>query len=393
MKPSDARAALRPAHRSAPGPARMPGLPGVLSALPGSGRPGKARASARSAALPAAALALVLTVTACGGGADDGGADPEAAEETITNCDVEVPADEPPERVFAAYQPGIEMAHALGISDRLVGTAFLDAQVSEEYADDQAEQEYYENIPSREELLSHNPDFVLSGFNGAFTDEEFGTRASLRELGIESWMPSPLCPSEDGQSDETIDPSTVTMQHIYDDLRDLGMLFDAGDRAEEVVADMEGTVQGVADTLEDEFGALGEMDEGDRPSVMVARPDDQGFRVAGGPDFSTEIIDLAGGVNAFEDLDDGRNHAVSTEDVIERDPDFVLVDVCCDAAMTAADAAPQVEEVLDDPVLANVTAVEEEQVAEFTFADRSAGVRSAPAVATVAEIIHPDLFE
>ena len=37
--------------------------------------------------------------------------------------------------------------------------------------------------------------------------------------------------------------------------------------------------------------------------------------------------------------------------------------------------------------------VEEEQVEEFTFADRSAGVRSAPAVATVAEIIHPDLFE
>ncbi|WP_017614807.1 ABC transporter substrate-binding protein [Nocardiopsis salina] len=386
MKPSDAWAALRPALD----PARMPGL---LSDLPGSGgRSGKARTALRPAALPAAALALVLTVTACGGGADEGAAGPEAADETITNCDVEVPADDPPERVFAAYQPAIEMAHALGISDRLVGTAFLDARVPEEYADVQAEQEYYENLPSREELLSHDPDFVLSGFNGAFTDESFGTRASLSELGIESWMPSPLCPSEDGQSDETIDPSTVTMEHIYDDLRDLGMLFEAGDRAEEVVADMETTVEGVTDTLEDEFGALDEMDEDDRPTVMVASPDDEGFGVAGGPDFATEIIDLAGGGNAFEDLDDGRNHPVSTEDVIERDPDFILVEVCCDAEMTAADASPQVEEILDDPVLANVTAVEEDQVAEFTFADRSAGPRSASAVETVAETIHPDLF-
>ncbi|MBE3001989.1 ABC transporter substrate-binding protein [Nocardiopsis sp. HNM0947] len=360
MKPSDAWAALRPARTSV----RMTAL---LSAL-------------------------LLVATACGGGAEEGAADPEAADETIANCDVEVPADDPPERVFAAYQPAIETAHALGISDRLVGTAFLDAQVPEEHVDVQAEQEYYPGLPSREELLSHNPDFVLSGFNDTFTEESLGTRASLRELGIESWVPSPLCPSEDGRSDESIDPSTVTMEHIYDDLRDLGALFDAEDRAEEVVADMEATVADVTDTLEGEFGALEEMDEEDRPTVAIARPDDEGFRVAGGPDFSTEIIGLAGGVNAFEDLDGGRNHDASAEDIIERDPDFILVDVCCDAEMTAADAAPDVQAILDDPVLANVTAVEEDQVAEFTFADRSAGLRSAPAVETVAETIHPDLF-
>lgn len=377
MKPTDAWAAVRPAR-----------MHGFLPVSLRFGRPehGTARrAPWRSGS--AAALALLLVTTACSGGADDGATGPENAAETIANCDMEIPADDPPERVFAAYQPAIEMAHALGISDRLVGTAFLDAQVPEEHAEAQAEQEYYPSLPSREELLSHNPDFVLSGFNDVFTDEQLGNRASLRELGIESWIPSPLCPSEDGRSDESIDPANVTMEHIHDDLRDLGALFDTEDRAEEVVADMEGTIEEVTETLE------GEVADEDRPTVAIARPDDQGFRVAGGPDFSTEIIDLAGGVNAFADLDEGRNHAVSTEDLIERDPDFMLIDVCCDAEMTAADAAPQVEEVMDDPVLANVTAVEEEQVEEFTFADRSAGVRSAPAVATVAGIIHPDLFE
>ncbi|WP_017611243.1 ABC transporter substrate-binding protein [Nocardiopsis xinjiangensis] len=377
MKPSDAWAALRPAR-----------MHGFLPASPRPGRPeqGAARGRAPWRSGPAAALALLLVTTGCSGGADNSATAPEAADETIANCDLEIPADDPPERVFAAYQPAIETAHALGISDRLVGTAFLDAQVPEEYTEAQTEQEYYPSLPSREELLSHDPDFVLSGFNDVFTEEQLGTRASLRELGIESWIPSPLCPSEDGRSDESIDPANVTMEHIYDDLRDIGALFDAQDRAEEVVADMEDTVGEVTGTLE------GGIDAEDRPTVAIARPDDQGFRVAGGPDFSTEIIDLAGGTNAFADLDGGRNHSASTEDLIERDPDFVLVDVCCDAEMTAADAAPQVQEILDDPVLANVTAVEEEQVAEFTFADRSAGVRSALAVAKVAEIIHPDLF-
>ncbi|WP_431887804.1 ABC transporter substrate-binding protein [Nocardiopsis alba] len=330
------------------------------------------------------ALVLVATLTACGGTASpDAG---EAAGETLRNCDVDVPADAPPERVFAAYQPAIEMAHALGIGDRLVGTAFLDAVVLDDYVEAQAEQKYYPNLPSREELLDARPDFVLSGFTDVFTDESLGTRASLRELGVESWIFSPLCPSEDGRSDESIDPADVTMDNVYADLRDLGTLFDVSERADEVIAEMRATVDGVTETLE------GRVDEDERPTVMIGRPGDQGFHVAGGPDFSTELIDLAGGVNAFADLDGRRNHQVSVEDVIERDPDYILIDVCCDAEMTAADSAPDIERIMDNPALANLTAVSEDQVREFTFADRSAGVRSAPAVATIAEIIHPDLF-
>lgn len=333
----------------------------------------------------AAALALLLTITACGGEA----ASPtsETAGETIRNCDVDVPATNPPERVFATYQPALEMAHALGLGDRLVGTAFLDATVLDEYADAQADQEYYPSLPSLEELLSHEPDFVLSGFNDVFTPESLGTRASLRELGIESWILSPLCPSEDGRTDETIDPATVTMENVYADLRDLGTLFDERERAEEVIADMESTLEEISLALD------GNVTEEDRPTVMIGRPGDQGFRVAGGPDFSTEIIDLAGGVNAFADLDDKRNNQVATEDVIARDPDFILIDVCCDAEMTSADAASDIEQIMNDPALANLSAVTENRVEGFTFADRSAGVRSASAAATIARIIHADLFE
>lgn len=347
-------------------------------------KPSEARA-VRCRVRSSVVLALLLVTTACGGEAAS--ETPDAAGETIRNCDVDVAADSPPERVFAAYQPAIETVHALGVGDRLVGTAFLDAEVLDEYADAQADQEYYPSLPSREELLSHEPDFVFSGFNDVFTDESVGTRASLRELGVESWISSPLCPSEDGGTDESIDPATVTMDNVYADLRDLGDLFGERERAERVVEEMERTITEVTETLD------GHVAEEDRPTVMVGRPGGQGFRVAGGPDFSTEIIALAGGVNAFADLDERRNHDVSVEDVIARDPDYLLVDVCCDAEMTAADAAPLVEQIMTDPALANLTVVTEERVEEFTFADRSAGVRSAPAVATVAGIIHADLFE
>ncbi|WP_217898452.1 ABC transporter substrate-binding protein [Haloechinothrix alba] len=331
-------------------------------------------------------ITLALTASACG--VPDPSGDREATgTDHILNCDIEVPVSDPPERIFAAYQPAIEMAHALGVGDRLVGTAYLDAEVLDEFTEAQQGRRYYETLPSREELLSVEPDFVLSGFNGAFTDENFGTRTSLREIGIHSWIFSPLCPSEDGAGDETIDPSTVTIEAVYEDLRDLGAVFGTEDAAEDVVADMRRTIGEVTEALE----AGG--DDVRHPSVMIGRPDSGGFRVAAGPDFSSEILSLAGGRNAFAHLDSKRNVNISTEELIERDPEHIFVDVCCDAGMTPADAADDVEAVLSNPALANVTAVAEGNVHEFTFANRSAGVRSATVVAGIAETIHPELFE
>ncbi|WP_246360906.1 ABC transporter substrate-binding protein [Haloechinothrix aidingensis] len=329
---------------------------------------------------------LALTASACG--VPDPSGDREATgTDHILNCDIEVPVSEPPERIFAAYQPAIEMAHALGVSDRLVGTAYLDAEVLDEYTQAQQGQRYYETLPSREEVLSTEPDFVLSGFNGAFTDENFGTRASLREIGIESWIFSPLCPSEDGAGDETIDPSTVTIEAVYEDLRDLGAVFGTEDAAEDVIADMRKTIGEVAETLD----AAG--DDLRRPSVMIGRPDADGFRIAAGPDFSSEILSHAGGRNAFADLDSKRNVDISTEELIDRDPEHIFVDVCCAAGMTPEDSADDVEAILSNPALANVTAVAEGNVHEFTFANRSAGVRSATVIAEIAGTIHPELFE
>src|SRR5690606_21612953 len=135
----------------------------------------------------AAACLTLISVSACG--ADEENA-ASADSMTVENCGIDVTVEAPPERVYAAYQPAIEIAHALGISDRLIETAFLDAQVLPEYADAQEQVPYVEKLPSREALLATGPDFILSGYNNAFTedgagDESFGTRASLARLGIQ----------------------------------------------------------------------------------------------------------------------------------------------------------------------------------------------------------------
>lgn len=331
-----------------------------------------------------ALLCVALVVLAgCGGPPRDATGSATAMSEPNCGLDVTVPG--PPQRIYAAYQPAVEMAHALGVSDRLVGTAYLDGEVLPEYAELQAGTEYLPELPSREALLAARPDFVLSGFNGVFSDGAadggFGTRASLRELGIATWIFGPLCPSADGLADEAIDPATVTMDHVYTDVRDLGRLFGAEERAAAVVADMQERIAAVRERV---AGA-------ERPRVAVVSPQDDGtFRVAGGPDFITRILDIAGADNAFGDLTGKRNFPVGAEEIIARDPDVILTSTCCDASYTRADAEPDAERIRADPAFAGVAAVAEDRVYPFLFADRAAGVRVPHAAELVASLVHPE---
>ncbi|MCP2255181.1 iron complex transport system substrate-binding protein [Prauserella aidingensis] len=338
--------------------------------------------SRRAAAVAAAVLTAVATACAP--------PPPEPAStsgEAISrdNCGIDVAVDGPPDRVYAAYQPAVEIAHALGITDRLVGTAFLDAQVLPEYVDQQERVDYVPSLPSREALLEMKPDFVLSGFNGFFAeqsaDSSVGTRASLRELGVQSWILSPLCPSEDGLTDRSIDPATVTVESIYRDLRDLGALFEVEDTAEAVISDMR---RRIGDVEKRVSGA-------ERPSVAIVSPNDDGsYGVASGIDFGSHVIERAGGTNAFADLSDTRNIDIGAEELVERDPDVILTDACCNADLTRQDARSEVDAILRDPALADVTAVTEKAVHPFLFADRSAGVRAAHSIELVASILHPN---
>ncbi|WP_328989079.1 ABC transporter substrate-binding protein [Kribbella sp. NBC_01245] len=330
---------------------------------------------------------MLSLVAACGGAAEAGGK-PKTGAITVKNCGLDVTVDGPPERVFAAYQPAIEMAHALGISDRLVGTAYLDAVVLPEYAEAQKSRKYYKNLPSREELLSTNPDFVLSGFNDVFSsagsDSSFGSRKGLGELGVKTWIFSPLCPTADGLGDEAIDPKTVSMENVYADLRDLGKIFGVSGQAEKVIADQKTRIAAV----EKKVAAA------KRPTVAILRANlEGGVTVSGGPDFGTVLIRQAGGVNAFADLTSKRNVKISMEEFIKRNPDYVLVSDCCDAGMTEADSAAKIAALMSNPALANLKAVKNKRVKPFLFAHHSAGVRGAHTTELIAKIIHPDLVK
>lgn len=337
----------------------------------------------QSRSRPVMAVMAIVAISTLVGACSSDTSNDEAAT-TVENCDRQVAVPGPPERVYAAYQPSAEMMSALGLSDRMVGSAFFDAEFLPEYSVGIEGVPYSENLPTREALLAEQPDFVFAGYGTVFaadTPDGVGTRESLQEIGIESYVLTPFCPTEDGKTDQAVDPADVTVDAIYQDLAAMGELFEIEEQA-----------QALADEYRTRIAAVQEAVSGaDKPTVAYVRPQEDGtFQICTGIDFGTEIIEHAGGVNAFGDVTGTRNTYVDAEELIKRNPDYILTNSGFSPTFTTDDAMSDVQAIMENPAFAGLTAVQNNAVYPTLFADRSAGVRTAHSIEGVAALIHPD---
>ena len=88
---------------------------------------------------------------------------------TIENCGFTQTFTAPPERAVSLTQHTTEIMLALGLQDKMVGTAYLDDAILPQY--DAAYKKIpvlSDKYPSHEVLLGVSPDFVISGFASAF---------------------------------------------------------------------------------------------------------------------------------------------------------------------------------------------------------------------------------
>ncbi|OLT16953.1 hypothetical protein BJF78_13450 [Pseudonocardia sp. CNS-139] len=148
-----------------------------------------------------------------------------------------------PSRIFAAFHNGIEAVYALGAGERLVGAAYLDNPLLPQFAGQfrpEREQPAYfpEEYPGREEVLRLDPDFVVSGFTGAFTAEGLGTRSELAGIGIGSYLFTQYCPTADGEGQDSLGANDASFESVYGDLTDLGRILGADAAAQELVGRM-----------------------------------------------------------------------------------------------------------------------------------------------------------
>lgn len=247
-------------------------------------------------AIVALAAASSLLVAGCGGGQN--GADPAPsagagqAQQTdsypvqIENCGRTLTFNEAPSRVVTGYQPVLEVMVGLGLADKVVGRTSFDGSLLPDQASAIERIPIVSNnpyLPSKEELLTLQPDFVYST---GYTDFEAASgRATLEELnavGIPAYIGGGACSAQEA--------GTATLQDTYTDIMNIGTIFGVTDRALSVVERMKATVSEVRGKVEG------------KPVVpVIFYSSGTGPLRLGGSGLNTEIIDLAGGTNIFAD--------------------------------------------------------------------------------------------
>lgn len=302
--------------------------------------------------------ATALLLAGCAGApeADGGSGDAGTAAEShfpveITSCGHNATLEEAPQRAVTLNQGATEVALALGVEDQMVGTAYLDDEIADEYA------EPYDQVPvlakeypAREKFLAAEPDFAYASYASAFDAEAVGTQSELASSGIESYLSPFGC--DDAEMPE---PS---FEAVWDEITAVGKAFGVPKRAEELVTEQQARLQELAHESAGEGTDVFWYDSGD--DTPLAGVGDNGPQL---------VLDAVGATNVFADLEGGWAE-VSWEKVVEADPDVIVL---ADASWSSAEQKKR--RLQRDPVLNTLRAVQEEAYVTVSYSESTPGVR------------------
>ncbi len=275
------------------------------------------------------------------------------SQQTITNYDRTITLSGVPENVITMGPNTTELFCELGLADKVVGSTLNNHSRGPlpEYQED------YEKIPelnhgsaTREAVLSSGADFIYG------IDWEFGSEgldlSELEENGITVYQ-----------------NSAKTIDEVYQEITDIGRIFQVEDQAENFVQEQKDRLQAVEDNAATE-----------PVKVLVYDSGDSGIFTASGSNFESRLIEAAGGVNLFEDQTDKDWITVSSEEVLARQPDVILVHDYDQPALEE-----KIDAIKADPALSQLEAVKNDRIVSMSLENALPGPRLAETVELLAE--------
>lgn len=331
--------------------------------------PSPTRRPARRAALalvPVAALLLAGCADgAAGTGSDpaDGAADAAASGYplTIDNCGTEVTLESAPERIVAIKSSTAELLLALGLEDRIVGTAFSDGPVPDEYAAAASGLEVLsDKVPSQEVTLAAEPDLVFAGWESNLSAEGAGDRATLQQLGVATYVAPAAC-KEPGYM-----PDPLTFEEVFAEFEEAGAVFGVPDAAADLVADQRAALEAI------------EPNGDDLTALWYSSGDDTPF-VGAGIGAPQMIMEAAGLENVAADVHDSWT-SMGWEAIVAANPDVIVL---VDAPWNTA--ASKIAKLEANPATSALPAVQQQRYLVVDFPSTEAGVRNVGAVASLVD--------
>jgi len=288
-----------------------------------------------------------------------------AAATTVESCNRTVTFDSPPERAVSNDVNLTEMMLVLGLADRMVGYTGISGwkTLDEEMtAGVEALPELSAKYPSKEVIIGADADFFFAGWNYGMKVGGEVTPETLEPFGVQVYELTESCT-------HIMDKDKASLDDMYNDLLNLGAIFDVSAKAEELV---EGYKADLA-------AFTGSLETGDPLRVFVYDSGEDTPFTAGRYAMPTALIEAAGGVNIMGDFEKSWA-TVTWEEVVERNPEVVVI-----VNYGNVTAEEKRAFMMNNPAFAELDAVKNDRFVTLEYVEATPGPRNIKAVKTLAK--------
>lgn len=264
-------------------------------------------------------LSIALAGCSTPASESDSSAPPPASDHpvTVSSCGVDYTYAAAPERVLLGAPGIIQTLDALGVAESAIGYANADYPVDGLDQFPGLTQTTSDYAPSREFLISAQPDLFLVNDEGQILGEGSASTDDLASIPANLYVLGSYCA-------ET--PAGDTIDVVYEDIRNLGAIYGVPDAADDLVADLEERVEHAASHRPD-----GET----LTAGAVTIYDGTVYALSGS--YYAAVLSALGLENAFADL--GVSWAeITPEAVLDADLDVIIVTYLGDPTAAISDA-------------------------------------------------------
>ncbi len=286
---------------------------------------------------------------------------------TVHSCNRDVTFKEAPKHAVSHDINMTQMMLALGLKSRMAGYSGVSGWKSvtpEMQSLLDGLPELAAKYPSVETLLNANVDFFFAGWDYGMRVGGDLTPQTLQPLGINVYELTESCAF-------VMKRPAATLEDTYNDLRNLGKIFDVQDRANALIADMQAQVTAVRKDLPAE-----------KPRVFLYDSGEDRAMTSGRLGMPQALIDAAGGRNILDDVDASWTR-VNWETVVEHNPQVIVI-----VDYSEITAEQKIQFLLDNQALQSVDAIKNQRFIVIPYVQATPGIDNVLAVETLAKGFH-----
>lgn len=278
-----------------------------------------------------------------------------------------------PEKVLAVYQGSVETMLELGLEDRLVATAGLDNEVLDHQKTAFSKVPYLDEFtPSLETVTMLEPDLIFS-WGSIFSDKKLGDAKGFVDKGVNIYI------NANTRANQGEQVSSRSLENEFNDILNIGKIFDVQDKAERIVKEMEEVIASTTEAAKE---------GGDKSQVLILESMNDAFTNYGAHSLGGDMLTRLGGELANPDGAD-----MGKEDIITINPDVIFV-----VYMPYSGDDPEkvkqdnLNKILADEAFASLDAVKNNRVVPIMLSEMYASAtRTKDGMEIMAKALYPNL--